>query len=341
MPITRSYSNAFEIVDYTQELAVVPNSWTLLNDVGLFSEESLTTHTATFEEVNKTFSLIGDQTRGAKPAAMKDAIRKIRSYSIPHFPVVDAITPQDLQGKRAYGSPDAAETEAAVMVRKMEAIRKSFDITLEVARFRTLAAGDLYAPNGTIAGNLYTDFGVTQTSVNFDFGNASSNIIGHCEEVIATMQDNAFSGDVISGVVAYCSPTFFAGLISHAKVIDAYKYYSATAGQEILRNRAGNNGSLYREFTFGGIRFIEVRTILAGTTLVDADTAVFVPLGTTDVFKTYFGPANKIDLVNTLGERAYMFTYRSPKGEAVEIEAESNFLSVVKKPKLVIKGTIA
>jgi len=106
--------------------------------------------------------------------------------------------------------------------------------------------------------------------------------------------------------VAYCSPEWFAKFISHAKIQTAYQYYSATEGQQIQRNRAGGNNGLYREFTYGGIRFVEVRTILAGQRLIPAGEVVFVPVGTTDTFVSYFGPANRLDFVNTVAERAYL-----------------------------------
>ena len=339
MAVIRSYTNAFEIVDYTQELAIIPNSWTILNDVGLFSEEFLSTHTVTFEETSKTLGLIGDQYRGAKPQGNKDDNRKIHSYPIAHFPVVDEILPQELQSKKAYGSNDRAETEAAVMARKMERIRRNFDITLEVGRFSLLTTGNLYAPNGTISGNIFADFGITQTSVDFVLGTATTDLIGKTESVIATMQDSASTGDVITGVVGYCSPEFFAKLISHAKVTTAYQYYTATEGQQINRNRAGGNNGLYREFSYGGIRYVEVRTALAGQRLIPAGEVVFVPVGTTDTFVSYFGPANKMDFVNTMAERQYMFTYRDPKGEKIDIDAETNVTHMVRRPALVVKGT--
>lgn len=338
MPITRSYANSFEIIDYTQELQIVPNSWTLLNDVGLFSEEFLTTHTVTFEEQNKTLALIGDQFRGAKPQANKDDVRKIRSYPIAHFPIVDSILPADIQGKRAYGSQDQAETEAAVVARKMERIRRNIDITLEVGRFSTLTTGNLYAPNGTISGNLFTDFGITQTSVDFVLGTAGTDVMSKVETVIAAMQDNANTGDVITGVVAYCSPEWFAKFISHAKIQTAYQYFSATEGQMIQRNRAGGNNGLYREFSYGGIRFIEVRTVLAGQRLIPAGEVVFVPVGTTDTFVSYFGPANRLDFVNTVAERAYLWMYRDPKGTQIDLDGEFDVTHMIRRPQLVIKG---
>lgn len=339
MPITRSYSNAFEVVDYSQELQLIPNSWTLLNDSGLFQDEFLSTHTVTFEEQNQTLGLISDQYRGAKPQANKDDNRKIRSYPIAHFPVVDAITPQDIQGKRAFGQVTAAETEAAVLARKMERIRRNMDVTLEVARFSTLTTGNLYSPSGTISGNLFTDFGITQKSVDFVLGTSTTDVVAKVEEVIAHMQDNANTGDVITGVTAYCSPEWFAKLIAHAKIQTAYTYFSATEGQMIQRNRAGGSNGLYREFTYAGIRFVEVRTVLAGQRLVPAGEVVFVPNGTSDTFVSYWSPANRMDFVNTVAERGYLWTFRDPKGTGVEIEGEFNVTNIVRRPALVVKGT--
>ena len=339
MSIIRSYTNAFEVVDYTQELQIIPNSWTLLNDSGLFSEEFLSTNTVTFEEQAQTLGLIGDQFRGAKPQANKDDNRKIRSYPVAHFPITDAVKPEDIQGKRAYGTDSVAETEAAVLARKMNRIRKNMDITMEVGRFSTLTTGNLYAPNGTIAGNLFTDFGITQKSVDFVLGTAGTDVVAKVEEVIAYMQDNANTGDVITGIIAYCSPEWFAKLIAHAKIVAAYQYFSATEGQMIQRNRAGGNNGLYREFTYAGIRFVEVRTVLAGQRLIPAGEVVFLPMGTSDTFVSYFGPANRMDFVNTVAERGYMFSFRDPKGGGIDIDGEFNVTHFVKRPALVIKGT--
>ena len=340
MPITRSYANAFEVNDYTQELAIVPNSWTLLSDSGLFADEFLTTRTVTFDQVDNTLGLISDQQWGAKPQANKDDVRKIHSWAIPHFPVVDALLPSDIQGVRAYGNQNQAMTEAEALARKITRIRKNYDVTKEVAAFKTLTTGTAYAPNGTVVTNFFSDMGITQTAVDFVLGTPGTDVIGKVETVVAAMQDNAQTGDVITSVIGYASPEFFAKLIAHAKIQAAYTYYSATAGQEILRNRAGGMESgLYRQFVFGGIRFIEVRTILAGQRLVPANECVFVPTGTSDSFVRYHAPANKLGFVNTIAEAAYLWTTRDAKGERIEIDAESNFLTTLRRPQLVIKGS--
>ena len=106
----------------------------------------------------------------------------------------------------------------------------------------------------------------------------------------------------------------------------------------IQRNRAGGNNGLYREFSYGGIRFIEVRTVLAGQRLIPAGEVVFVPVGTTDTFVSYFGPANRLDFVNTVAERAYLWMYRDPKGTQIDLDGEFDVTHMIRRPQLVIKG---
>lgn len=336
MPVTRSYSNAFEVVDYTQELNVVSNQWSLLNEVGLFQEESLSTFTVTFEEINKTLGLISDQVRGYKPQANQDYSRKIRSYNVPYFPITDQVLPQDVMGKRAYGSNNV-ETKDAVIARKIERMQASMDATKEIARWATLANGDVYSPAGVVVSNMYTDFGVSRKSVGFALGVGTTDVLSKIEEVIAHQQDNAFTGDVITGVIGYCSPQFFAALVSHPKVTAAFQYYSST--QEPLRQRVGGSG-LNRRFQYGGIEFIEVRNQVAGTKFVADNTAIFVPQGTRDTFMSYYAPANRFGYENTLAEKGYVWVFNDPKGEKIEIEGEFSMINVLRRPQLVVTGTV-
>lgn len=331
---TRSFDKPFEMTDYTEELLLVPNQWGLMNELGLFRSEPVAQHSITVESTQGTLSVIADQVRGARNNVNKDDTRALRSFAIPHFPLDDAIMPQDIQGKRAYGSADAAETEAAVIARKLERIRMNHAVTLEAARAFAITTGAIYAPNGTVAGNFYTDFGVTRKEIAFDLSNTATDVIGKGEEAIAHIQDNILSGEVVASVTALCSPEFFSALIKQAGVKDAYKFYTST--QEVNRNRVGNG--LYRRFSHGGVDYIEYRGSYNGSRLIPANEAFLVPMGTADTFVTYFSPANKFSHVNTLGEEAYAFTYRDPKDEQITLQTESNFLNLVRRPAAVVRA---
>lgn len=329
----RSFDKPFELADYTEEILLIPNTWGLINELGVFSEEGVSQHTVTVESRNGTLGLIVDKFRGERNTVGKDDDRTLRAFPVGHYPADDAIKPEDIQGKRAYGSADAAETEAAVIARKLERLRMNHAVTLEAARAQAITTGTIYSPSGTVSGNFYTSFGITRKEVDFVLGTTTTDVTAKGEEVLAHVQDNVLSGEVINSVVVLCSPTFFAKLITQAGVKEAYKYYSST--QEPLRNRLGSG--IYRRFEHGGLTYIEYRGSYNGTALIPAGEAYAMPLGTSDTFKTYFSPANKFGLVNTIGEQAYAFTYRDPKDSEITIQTESNFLNLVRKPACVVK----
>lgn len=334
---TRSFTNNFEVVDSTRELAILPQTWTLLGDSGLFRDEFLSQNTVTFQETSGSIAIVKDQVRGSKPQTTTNDLRKLHSYSLTHHPLEDALYPDDIAGKSAYNDLNAADTEAAALLRKMNKIRKSFDVTKEVARFQTLVTGAAWAPNGTVVADYYSDFGFTRNVVDFVFGTSTTEITAKCEAVIRGFQDSATDGVIINSVTAYCSPVFFAKLIAHAKVQQAYTYYSATEGQSILRNRAGGMG-LYRRFTFANVNFVEVPTVLAGTALIPSGDAYFVAETDDDSFVTFYGPANRFGLVNTIAMPQYMWQFRDPRGTEITIEAELNMLNCLKRPNFVARG---
>lgn len=331
----RDFTKPFELTDLTEELMIVPNTWGLVNELGVFTNDPVSQDTITFEERESTLGLITDKVRGERNNVNKDDTRRIRSYALPHFPLDDAISPNDVKGKRAYGSDSMAETIDAVMQRKMERIRRNHAVTLEYARCIALTTGGIYAPNGTVVGNYYTDFGITRKEVAFDLA-GTGDVVAKGEEMIAHIQDNILTGDVVSSIVALCSPTFFSALIANAGVKDAYKFYSSS--QEPNRNRVGSG--LYRTFDHGGVRYIEYRGNYLGQALIPAGDAYFMPMGTEDMFFTHFGPANKFSSINTLGEETYMWAYRDQKDSKIEIESESNFLNLIRRPQAVTRAVL-
>ena len=335
--IIRKFGSSFEVADYTGEVLMIPNQWGLLNQSGLFMDEGVSEYSVQFEQTTKDGALIVDKVRGERASAGKDSTSKLFSWAVPHFPYDDAIFPQDIKGKRAYGSADQEETLAAVRARKLARIVQNHAWTLEYARFQLLTAGTVYAPNGTVSMNYFTEMGVSQTVVNFDLATSTTDVISKVEAVISSIQDNA-SGENVQSVIGYCSPGFFAALISHANVKAAYTYYAST--QDPLRSRLGGNTAMYRTFDYAGIQFVEVRGNYAGNLFIPAKDAVFVPVGTSS-FLTFTAPANKFDLLGTVGERVYAFEYPSERGDKIVIESEANFLNACTRPALIVRGYTA
>ncbi|MDE3023836.1 MAG: major capsid protein [Pseudomonadota bacterium] len=337
--IVRDFGNGFSVADWTDEINVVPNSWGTIGQLNIFEDEPVAENTVIFEEILQSGALIVDRVRGDRGGQGKDYSRKLHSFIVPHFPYDDYITPQDLQGKRAYGDPSSADTLDNVRMRKMEIARRNHAWTLEAARAQLLTAGTLYAPNGTVVQNFFTEFGKTQSTVNFQFSVSTTDVLGQIETAIAYIQDNAGQSVSMTGVVALCSPEWFSALVGHATIKTAYQYYSST--QEPLRARLAAGGSatvLHREFYHSGVKFVEMRDAYNGVKLIPANTAVMIPTGT-DIFRSYYAPANRFGLVNTLGMPTYFFEFPDPKGTRIEIETESNFVNACLRPELIIALT--
>jgi len=342
--ITRDFAgNGFTVSDWTEELNIIPNQWGTINALGIFQQESVAEFTVQFEEVIRDGALVVDVVRGTRSNVGRDFTRKIHSFNVPHFPMEDAIYPQDIQGKRAYGSATEAETLDAVRGRKLQRIAQNHAWTLEYARAYSIVNGTVYAPNGTVTQDWYQEF--TQTTrpaaIDFLFATSTSDPVANTQLAIAAIQDN--SGSVnMTGIVGLCGTTFFSKLIAHPLVRAAYQYYSST--QSPLRENLGvlsgqtSTLAMHRMFVHAGVTFIEMRDTLAGNLLIPAADCYFLPTGT-DFFKTYFAPANRFGIVNTLGEPVYVFEQMNPNGTAYTIESESNQISALLKPLLVVRAT--
>lgn len=349
--IIRSYSNGFAVNDYTKEINIIPNQWGTIGQLGIFQEEPVTQHVVVFEEVNFNGGLIVDRVRGERANVNGGHARKIHSFPVPHFPLDDLISPQDVQGQRAYPTGNTGdalvETLDLVRARKIARIRMNHAWTLEYARAQAITAGTVYAPNGTVVQNWNTEFGITRTSVDFLLGTSTTEILDKINTCIAAIQDGA-TGATVTGTVVLTSPEFFARLIAHPAVKTAYQYYTST--QEPLRQRMTAGGgdlangqaqqtlAMNRQFVYGGTTFIEYRGSYNGSRLIPASTAFMVPLGT-DAFRTYFSPANRFGLVNTMGEQVYLFETENLSGTQIDLQSESNFVNALLRPGLIVNIT--
>ncbi len=92
------------------------------------------------------------------------------------------------------------------------------------------------------------------------------------------------------------------------------------------------------EFEFANVQFVEARNF-AGVTAVEDGAAYLVPEGIPGLYITRFAPADYVDMVNTEGRQFYTRAEPLPFNRGVSIEAQMNPVSVVTKPRAVIKLT--
>lgn len=342
---TRSYAGTptsnYEYTDRSNNLLIIPNVWSLSDQLGIFTTDTTNQETITIEEITSGFGLITDVHRGARHQVSIDGTRRMHAFALPHFTLDDAITPRDVQGKRAYGA-DMLETVDAVRARKMETIRKSWAATHEKARWHTITTGTSYAPNATVQYDWYTQFDQTRKVVSFALGTSTTDIIAKTEEVFAHIQDNSQDGVVRSEIFGVASPEFFSALIAHPTMKALYLAYQQSPN--ILKERLAAAGydSRYRSFTVGNITYVEYRGVGPdGVRYIPAGDCYFLPGDRGDNFVTFYGPADHFDYINTQGQEMYAFEYSDNRGQMIEIQTESNFIDVLRRPQLIVRGTVA
>lgn len=332
--------NNYEYTDLTQNLLIIPNVWSLAEQIGIFGKETTNQETLTLEEITTGFGVVADVHRGARHTVSMDHTRRMHAFAMPHFTLDDAITPRDIQGKRAFGV-DALETVAAVRARKLETIRQSWAATMEKAHWHTIVNGTAYAPNATVAYDWYSVFGATRKVVDFQLNVSTTDLIAKTEEVFAHIQDNALDGSVRGDIFAIASPEFFNKLIGHPTMKALWLAYAQSP--QILRDRLTARGydARYREFTIGNITYVEYRGVGPdGVRYIPANDCYFMPSDMGDNFTTYFGPADHFDFVNTQGQEMYAFEYGDNRGQMIEIQTESNFIDVLRRPQLIVRGIV-
>lgn len=333
MPIG-AYGTTGQIVDYTNELNIIPNQWGRINELGLFMSEPVSTRTVIIDKIENTLSILPEVAIGAPATVANNEALSSLPLIVPHIPHNDYLLPTDVQDRRRPGDtgPDTVERKRAT---KLEHIRRKHALTLEFLRIGAIK-GLIVGGSGNTLYNLYTEFGYTQFSVNCQLATAATNVKGKIFDALRHIDDNTFNGGVSSGYYCLCSASFFDALISHPTVAAAYQYYSSS--QDYLRN------DIRRNFNYNGVIFEEYRATatVAGTpTKFIADNEAYIfPLGVSDLFVNYYAPANHFDYVNTPGLPVYTWEYRAETGKRIEFISESNPLPICRRPQAVVLLTV-
>lgn len=342
MAITNDPRNYGKAVELTEEINLIPNQWGLIQRLGLFTNKYSTQKTILIPRTTEGESLLEDRNWDERNPSIAGGQRDYLPLQIPHYPVDDAILPNDVDGNIDFGSAMAGglqlETINQKRVEKMERLRRAHSLTLEFARMQVLKNGTVYAPRGSVVIDYYAQYGLTRTVQSVDLASTVVAPNAAIETAIGELQDSLMTGDVATGFVALCSPEFFSALISNPFIQERYFYVQNMQQAPLLVDRLTAGSPLdarYRTFDFAGVTFIEVRGGVAGTPYVTAGDAYMFPRGTAG-FETWFAPANRLSTINKKAQESYLFEYVNRKDDIIELMSETNFLNVLKRPDQVI-----
>jgi hypothetical protein len=326
-------AGGYSLAEMTAAINIIPNVYTRLGQIGLFRFEGITQRTVVIEQIEGVLNLLPSVQLGGPATVANRDTRSMRSFVVPWIPHDDVITPQDIQGVRGFGVSDAADPLATVMERKLTRMRIKHAQTREYMEVNALR-GVVKDGAGTTLYNYFTEFGLTQISVDFVLGTPTTNVQAKVREVLRRIEEE-LKGESMTSVHALVSPEFFDKLISHPKVEEAYKYYASTGAQPLRDDTR-------QRFPFAGIMFEEYNatvTLATGATekLIPTNEGIAFPLGTIDTFVTYGAPANLIETVNTVGLPIYARQLARPDGSVIEVKTEASILPVNKRPRLAVR----
>lgn len=309
-----------------QELPYVPGQ---ISRAGIFGEEGIETTTFSIESRGMTLGLVPSQSRGAPNGKIQvNDKAKLIPFNTLHLPQRWEILADEVLNKRAFGSESELEMAQTLVNRKVAKCLQDHAFTMEYQRLGALRGQVLDADGTTVLLDLFTTFGISQTTFSFVLGTAGTDVNNKCVQV-ARLMDEKLDGIGYSGLRAYVSPSFYDKFTTHASVKEAFSLWNTNTNFLQTDNRRG--------FVFGGIEWIEYRG--RAPVALATDEAYLVPLGVSDLAKTYYAPANYMETVGTTGLPYYAKMEPMSMNKGMEGEFQSNPISIVTRPQAIIKLT--
>jgi len=319
-------SDAFSVVSLTDAILKAPYKPGRIGMMGLFRERGISTTTAIIEEKDGRLSLLQTSPRGAPPNALGPNSRRARALLVPHIQLESNILADEVQNIRAFGSENQVAGVQAVVNERLVEMRANVEVTLEYQRIGAIKGLILDADGSTLF-DLFTEFGVSQQTYGFD---PAADVRAQAVDIARLIEDE-LGAEPVSGLRAFCGAHFFDRLIAAAPVVTSLQY------QESAQLR----GDLRAGFQYGGITWEEYRGSVGGVAFIPDGEAYVFPEAS-NIFKTYFAPADFMETVNTPGLPIYAKQVADDElNRWVRLHVQSNPLSINVRPRTVVKVSIA
>jgi hypothetical protein len=333
-------SDAFGLVSLTTAINKLPYQPSRLKEMGIFTQKGITTTTVVIEEQHGKLSLVSVNARGSMPRVQSTRTRKARSFPVLHLPLNDTVIADEVQNVRTFGSEDSTAGVAQVVNDKLQRMKQSLETTLEYHRVGAILGLTYDADGSTTLFDWFSEFGLTQYNFDFDFSSSTLNIADKCLKIIQLMEDT-LGAQTYTRVRAICGNAFFANLIAHADIKDAFKAWQIGSGFNQTQVFTVNSPQTKREgFEFGGIVWENYRGYIGSSPFIPTDECRFILEGVPDLFIEHYAPAPFIETVNTVGLPFYAQQYAMPNNKGRHIDVQSNFISLCTRPGVLKRLTL-
>lgn len=319
--------DAFHLIPLSQAMSLMPYQPTRLRELGVFAESGINTVSMIVEMENGVLSMVPTAARGSPGRVETLTRRNVRSFMSVHLPQRVAVLADEVQGLRAFGSQTETEVAMARLMKKMAVAKRNLDFTIEYQRIGAIKGKIIDADGSTIISNLFTEFGVSQTTKNMSLDVSGTQLFLLFVELRRLIEDK-LGAATYTQIRVLCSPGFFDALTSHTAMVDSFKYQMAQVSR--ADNRKGFEPT-------PGIVFEEYRGAAGGNAFIEAGCAYAYPEGVPDLFNTYYSPADMMSTVNTEGLPYYASIEMMDHEKGVDVLTQSNPLHLCNRPNAVVK----
>ncbi|WP_375592186.1 major capsid protein [Chitiniphilus eburneus] len=321
--------DAFGVTTLTATINEQPMVPGRLSSLNLFDEEGINTTVVQIEKSGETLALVPAGQRGIPGLIVQADRRNMIPFNTVHLPERASIGADEIQGIRAFGTQSELEAVETVVNKRLAKMRRQLDATHEFHRIGAVKGLILDADGVTPLLNLYSAFGLTQQSLDFELDQTATELRLKCSELLDMVED-ALGNTPFVTVRVECGKNFWNKLITHKAVKETYL---ATQMAASLR------GDPREAIEFGGCVFERYRGKVGSVGYVGDDEAYAVP-DADGLFISRFAPADYMETVNTTGLPYYAKQERLPFDKGVALEAQSNPLHLCTRPRAVIKLTV-
>lgn len=326
--------DAFSLASLTArantEIGYVPGQ---IGASGLFEEDGVTTLTIMVESKDGNLQLVEPTPRGGPGENVAKGRRDLRSFVVPHYERNDAVMADEVQGVRSFGTETEVETVQGIVDSKLARHYRDLDMTLEFSRVGCVK-GNVVTRDGNVLANLYTAFDIAAPAdFSFALSSDATLVRKKAEQLRRQIEDELDAP--YSRILAWCGDDFWDELVNHKSVREVY--LAAAKINESL-------GKTTDVFEVGGLTFERYRTgkkakASNGDSLfIGADEARVVPVGVPELFITRFAPADYMETVNTRGIPRYAKQVAMKNDKGVELEVQTNHISLCTRPGVLRKA---
>lgn len=322
-------NDAFSLTNLSLAMTDLPYKPKRLDELGLFDERGITSTSFMIEKKGNQLSLVPSAPRGAPGRPVKGNKSALRSFVTTHLPQSGAIMADQVQNIRAFGTETELQTVQQLVNDELSIMKNAIDATHEWQRMGAIKGQVIDADGTSVLVDMFAEFGVTQQTQAMALATATTKV-----RQLVIQQKRKIEAELgglgYSGLRVLCSPGFFDAFVEHSAVTRAYDNF---------QDRQMLQADLRTGFRFADVVWEEYRGTVGGQDFIADGEAYLVPEGVDGLFITRFAPANYMETVNTIGLPYYAKQQLMDYNKGVEIESQSNPISLCTRPRAVIKLT--